>query len=256
MSGEHAQTKPAYRRYTDNQAHMTKYVAYQERYANDIRESDRVTIRLISDWVADHGEGPFDLLDVGCSTGNFLRHVRHADLPLRLQGADLAASALQIAREDAVLEGIAFIEHDIVACPPSELIDVITFNAVFFAFGPEEFRSAVANAAAALRPGGALICWDLFNPFQQRLDIVETSQGYPDGLRIVVRSYEDVREAVAEAGLNEPHLEPFRLPVDLSGGDDPASNQTYSVTSSDGDRLLFRGSLHQPWCHMVARKPA
>jgi hypothetical protein len=29
---------------------------------------------------------------------------------------------------------------------------------------------------------------------------------------------------------------------------------SYTVKTETGDRLLFRGALYQPWCHMIAHK--
>jgi hypothetical protein len=49
------------------------YDIYQKRYRDSIRESDKVLIELIRSVI---GGRSASLLDVGCSTGNLLRHVK------------------------------------------------------------------------------------------------------------------------------------------------------------------------------------
>ena len=64
---------PEYERYVNDEKFLAGYNEYQSKYANDMRESDRVILAL----VANHGRGA-SLLDIGCSTGNLLRHIKRA----------------------------------------------------------------------------------------------------------------------------------------------------------------------------------
>src|SRR5882672_9444997 len=91
---------PEYERYVRDEKFLAGYNEYQSKYANEMRESDRVILGLI----ADHGRGS-TLLDIGCSTGNLLRHIKRAFPALALTGGDLAESSLTIARADRELAG-------------------------------------------------------------------------------------------------------------------------------------------------------
>ena len=70
-------------------AMLARYDDYQQRYRDSIRESDKVLIDLIREAAAGR---PARLLDIGCSTGNLLRHIRRLVPGLDLHGGDLAAS--------------------------------------------------------------------------------------------------------------------------------------------------------------------
>src|SRR5262245_62084252 len=50
-----------------------RYDVYQDRYRNSIRESDKVLIEMIRSVVEGRSAS---LLDIGCSTGNLLRHIK------------------------------------------------------------------------------------------------------------------------------------------------------------------------------------
>ena len=195
------------------------------------------------------------VLDLGCSTGNLLRHLRRARPDLALTGGDLMASHLAACRADAELAGVAFHTMDALALDRAEEFDVVVLNAVLYLFTPAELDGALGQIACALRPGGALVAFDLFHPFGQELTVTEVSETHPEGLTLHLRSYGALTAALGAAGLGAPEITPFRIPIDLPrpGRDDEIIS--YTVPAASGERLLFRGTLHQPWCHVVARRP-
>ena len=78
---------------------------------------------------------------------------------------------------------------------------------------------------------------------------------HPDGLVLHFRPYALLRDACALAGLEAPAIHPFAIPIDLPR---PARDDeiiSYTVPAADGGRILFRGALAQPWCHVVASRP-
>ena len=64
---------------------MSDYLAYQEKYRDTPRASDVELIRLISKLTPKNGS----VLDVGCSTGNLLRHLKAERTDLTLYGVDV-----------------------------------------------------------------------------------------------------------------------------------------------------------------------
>ncbi len=60
---------------------------------------------------------PARVLDIGCSSGNFLRHLNRLVPGLELVGADLTPAVLDQCRADPEIEGIKFEALDIVDLP-------------------------------------------------------------------------------------------------------------------------------------------
>ena len=57
-----------------------------------------------------------------------------------------------------------------------------------------------------------------------------------------------------ESGLGNASFEPFSIQIDLPRPEISGPIYTYTVRTDEGDRLQFRGTLFQPWCHLVANK--
>ncbi len=245
---EHA----AYLDYIADDAFAEGYLAYQSKYADEPRESDRLLIQLIDRALPTRAGGT--VLDLGCSTGNLLRHLRRARSDLHLTGGELMPSHLETCRRDPELEGVNLARIDALDIGRRDAFDVIVMNAVLYLFELPQLERALANVARALRPGGTFAVFDLFHPFGQELAITETSATHLEGLTLHFRPYETIRRALDHAGFAETTITPFRIPIDLprpEGDDDIIS---YTVPAADGERLLFRGALFQPWCHLTARR--
>jgi SAM-dependent methyltransferase len=238
----------SYRDYVEDVAHMRTYAAYQQRYAEALRESDKVLIDL----VRAHVRPGASLLDVGCSTGNLLLHLSRLLPELELHGVDLVAEIIEADRSDAALAGIEFGVADMLALDLGRTFDIVTVNASLMFFTPDELRAAIAGLGAVVAPGGALIGFDFVNPFDQELELLETSAGFPDGLRMFMRSERAWSAAIADAGLADPSFSAFEIPLEIQRPDDVTDIRTW--TPAPG--LSFRGSLFQPWCHFTTRKPA
>jgi SAM-dependent methyltransferase len=235
-----------YRDYVGDSGHMRAYAGYQQRYAETLRESDK----LLIEHVRAHARPGATLLDMGCSTGNLLLHLSRLLPELSLHGADLVAEIVEADRCDEALAGIEFHVANMLELELGRTFDIVTVNASLMFFTPDEFQVALTQLAAVLEPGGVLVGFDFVQPFEQELEIVETSSGFPAGLRMFMRSERAVREAFAAAGLVAPVFEPFEIALELPRPE-PTSVQTW--TPAPG--LSFRGALFQPWCHFTARKP-
>ena len=246
-----------YRAYAADTNWQEQYAAYQERYRHTPRESDWETTRIVAELCAEHNiteagraHARLSLLDAGCSTGNLLR-LLHLQLPgLRLDGCDLAEVILSQDRDDSY----HLFGGDITSLGVDAQYDIVTVSAVLYLLDTAEFEQALASIFAALRPGGHLVAWDWFNPYEQQLDIVETSASHPQGLGIRCRPYSLVEQACYHAGYVNTEFRPFEIGFDLpppSSRDDLGS---YTVDTTQHGRMIFRGLLHQPWCHLIAHK--
>jgi len=242
-----------YLQYASDAEHMKEYAEYQHRYSTQIRESDNVLLNLIRGLVKDRVE-PVSVLDIGCSTGNLLLHLKRLMPGLKLSGGDMAEHVIAANRQNPALDGIRFEVMDVLQLGAEPRYDIVVANAMLCVLGEAEFDEALASIAQVTRPGGALLAFDWLHPWQQQLRITETTPGFPNGFTFHWRGYDRVSAAVLAAGFNEPEYRPFDIPIDLEKPVDTANLRSFTRRLDDGSRLSFRGALCQPWCHLVARK--
>lgn len=238
------------------------YNTYQERYAEQPRESDKVLIRLIASAIAprlETGE-KISLLDIGCSTGNLLFHLKNALPGLDLTGGDLAESAIEGCRTNPRLAGINFQVMDIFDLPVGRF-DVIVANAVAVYLDSEQYEQSIESVAKSLKKDGWFLAFEWLHPFEQEVQIVERSRSHPDGLKFYFRPFSATRAILSEHGFGDVQFHPFNIPIDLPRDVAYTDNRTgfedlntYTMKAETGERLLFRGTLFQPWCHLMARK--
>jgi SAM-dependent methyltransferase len=251
-------TGPTYRDFWSNPVINEAYIEYQRRYASQVRESDRVLIELVREVIGRRvtGDGAVSLLDIGCSTGNLLHHLREALPGLDLWGGDIVGPAIEQCKVNPNLSGIRFEEMDLMTLGRSQVgrFDVIVANAVLYVFNDGEFARALSNLSEALKPGGWFIAFDLYHPFEQNVSLLERSRLHPEGHQLHFRPYSEVQAALEANQFGAIRFTPFAIPIDLPKPDDPADIRSYTVGTSRRERLIFRGVLNQPWCHMLAQK--
>jgi SAM-dependent methyltransferase len=233
-----------------------EYLEYQKKYAGQIRESDRVIIEMVRDIVERRGSqpGPLSLVDIGCSSGNLLLHLKHQVPGVVLTGGEVYPKIVEECRKNRALSGVKFEEMDLLKLNRRREFDIVVANAVCCLFDEEGFDTAVANIADALRAEGRLIVFDWFHPYQQELTIIERSQTHPEGLEIRFRSYGRVRMTLEKNGFSRISFRPFRIPIDLAKPADDSDISSHTVRTESGERLIFRGTLFTPWCHVLAGK--
>ena len=238
-----------YREYVVDSQFLDGYNAYQAKYATQIPERDKATMKLVARLT---GGKRARVLDIGCSTGNLLMHMRRFFPKLDLCGGELAESSLGIARQNPELNTVKLLKMDMLAI--EGIYDVIVSNAVTYLFDDALFERAARSVFSALAPGGAWIDFDWFSPFNdQRVTINETTPSHPHGLDIHIRPYNQVARTLRSIGFGEVEFHPFEIPIDLPK---PATfdgaPETFTVRTEEGKRLQFRGALVQPWCHLIA----
>jgi len=245
-----------YEQYPNDNEYIKSYIEYQRRYEKDARQSDMKLIELVSRVLAGYSEQnrQVRLLDIGCSTGNLLIHLKNAFPTLRLVGGDLSELSIANCKKNSALNGVELEVMDILRLGErAGYYDVITANAILYGFTDDLFESSLRSISEALTPGGSLVAFDFFHPWDQDVELVEKSAHFPQGHPLHFRSYATARKALQSAGLQEPQFSPFQIGIDLPDKGH-ASIATRTTMTKSGDRLLFRGCLNQPWCHLVARK--
>jgi len=250
--------KLTFRDYAHDDAHMEFYSEYQRRYAETIRESDKTIIQLVRrivDVDAREGTRP-TLLDIGCSTGNLLLHLKHLLPNLDLHGGDIVPSIVAGCRRNPELAGIDFSEMDMLNLKSEERFDIIVANAALMFFDDHEFDLAIQNITAAIKKGGWFVAFDYFHPFEQEVCIVETSKLHPKGLKFHFRGYARVKSILEKAQLRNAQFTPFNIGISLVRTNDFTDITSYTVESVAQERMSFRGTLFQPWCHLVAQRTA
>lgn len=243
----------SYHEYVADERFMADYAEYQKRYATQIRESDRILIELVRGLRERRGPG-LRLLDIGCSTGNLLLHLKNMVPGVELTGADMVESILEENCGNADLAGIAFEEMDLLAIDREAAFDVIVVNAVLYLLGDEELERAIASVSRALRPQGTLLVFDFYHPFGQELEILERTATHPDGLSLHFRPYSTAERMLRAHGFTTIDFRPFKIPIDLPRAERDDMIVSYTRKDANGEPLLFRGTLFQPWCHLVAEK--
>ena len=234
---------------------LAAYNDYQQKYATTIRESDRILMNLVDEWVRQRKstDGTPSLLDIGCSTGNLLLHLkRMMGERIRLAGGDMAESSIQLCRENKDLAGVDFDVMNITSLAPASY-DVIIANAVLCLLDEKQYPSALNSIRRALKPGGIALGFDWIHEFEQDLEIIEKTASHPTGLRICFRPMTVVSQLASEAGFAKVEYRPFAMPFDLPRPADNAEIITYTRKDEGGARLSFRGTLYQPWCHSIFR---
>jgi SAM-dependent methyltransferase len=246
-------TKSHYSSYVTDKGLIDLYNTYQNKYKEQPKECDKVIYTEIGKSYGSAAE--FSLLDVGCSTGNFLRHAKRIFPNATLSGCDLAVPSVQSCRNDKELSKIYFHVSDVLDLSKLTKVNIVTAMAVAVYFDWPDYSAALKSIFNALRPGGTYYAFEWIHPFSvQDLTIVETSEWNPDGLTIRFRPMKKVEEAVIHAGFESVEFRPFTLPMDLPFPGHDADVVTYTRKDEHGERMAFRGALFQPWCHMIARK--
>lgn len=232
-----------------------EYLQYQERYSKSPRESDKMLITLIEEVVTKHFAGQrLALLDVGCSRGNLLNLIRTALPNMDYFGCDLFPEIIDRCQQDPELSGIRFEAMDVRDLKGQDRFDIIVASAVIYRFPDDEFNLAVSSIGRVLKRGGWFFAFEFCHPFEQEIFAIEKSIEHPEGLSLNFRPYSKVARILEAHGFEGVQFRPFSIPIDLVKPSDPSDTRTYTVRTTEGERLNFRGCLFLPWCHWSAQK--
>ncbi len=244
--------RSTYRNVATDAEFRAAYNEYQSRYAKEPKESDKILLSLIGEALRNCKDPK--LLDIGCSTGNLLGHIRRAFPDVHLFGGDLAESSLAIAHE--VLPSVDFRKMDMLDLPFRGDLDIVTANAVTVYFTDEEYALAIQSVFRSLGPRGVYVAFEWLHDFDdQQLVITEKSPAHPDGLTFFFRPQAGARRVAMECGFSEITFRPFFIPIDIPLAERAdGAIATHTLRTTEGRRLSMRGTLLQPWCFFVAKK--
>lgn len=233
---------------------MSEYNQYQNRYYSNIRESDKVIISEVLKYIETSDHNDIELLDIGCSTGNLLHHLSLATTNINFTGGDIAESSLALCKQNKDLSHVKFEIMDILNLNCVSQYDIIIANAVCVYFKWSDYKSAIQQVYQSLKPGGIFIAFEWLHPFAcQDITIYETTMNHPNGIRICFRPIPKVKNALQSIGFSSSEFREFILPFDQDRPSYEAEVTTYTIPTHDS-RLMFRGALYQPWCHLIAKK--
>jgi SAM-dependent methyltransferase len=247
----------------DYQQYVSLYEKHHEgetanspQYRAAPRESDLVMLQKVAALLP-KAPRPSALLDLCCSTGNFLHHLRGRQPELRLCGADLAAGIIGQNLNDPDLAGIAFQVSDIVTDNLAASLgsfSMVTINAALQFLSPGDLEAVVANIAAVLAPGGYFLNFDCYQPYNLELAIHTRTLLYPQGIKKYFHHTGVVTELLTANGFGDIVFEEFNINIDLPESAEAPGDISRTVTLADGRRLQFVGAIYQPWCFLTARK--
>jgi 2-polyprenyl-3-methyl-5-hydroxy-6-metoxy-1,4-benzoquinol methylase len=253
-NGENRMIHKNYQDYALNHSEMLSYIKTQERYVKNLRHSDQLILDHLIRNASENHSDDISLLDMGCSTGNLLRHIQKQFPDWKLEGMDMSPKAISNCKADPELSHMSFYEGDLLYFSPKEPFDFITISAVFFALDKIACKQAINNIAKALKPNGTVVVFDYFNQFEQELFIQEFTELHPDGLPIYMRPHSFYESELKSAGFSKIQIEPFEIGLDLPFPSSLSKTDTYTVLDKEGQRMQFRGALYQPWGHLIAQK--
>lgn len=242
---------------TGPEASAASPIIHRQRFAMEPRHSDKVVIEALRELVAAHppARRPLALADIGCGSGTLLQHLRHSGLPFELSGYDRDPIAIADARRDPSLDGVALDVADVLDESWTPVCDVAVVSILLLGMDDQELERALRVIHRGIRPGGALVMFDLLHPGVQDLVIQETTSTTAAPVVLRIRSMPRMEAALRRAGFDGIEFRAFELPVDFPAPTDPGDIRTHTVKTIDGRRLSFRGALYQPWCHVFARRP-
>jgi SAM-dependent methyltransferase len=172
-----------YKDYTTNDEWSKFYLKYQQKYQDNPRECDKKMAMLVQKAIKQSNMLNPSILDIGCSTGNFLLLLQNVLQNADLHGGDLMSSAIENCRNNIKLNNIKFSVVDVFDIPEKSEYDIITAIAVNVYFEPDEYIESLQSICRSLKPGGWFIAYEWVSIDDKEQRIVEKSHGHPNGLK-------------------------------------------------------------------------
>jgi len=245
--------------YTSEITRHSHYLDYQTRYSTTIRESDRILIDKVRE-IRGLADRDLRVLDVGCSTGNLLVHLKRLVPGLTLFGLDISRSAIDRCRGVPELTDVPFVVGSglDLAGLFDDSFDIVIANAMVHHLNNAEFTQALQAFSDVLTPAGHHLNFDGFHPFEQDVALVESCpHGTREGIHIHYRSYTTTSRLLSRAGFASVDYREFTMPFDLERDPTDFSDlSSYTIRTAEDRRMCMRGVINQTWCHLHARKMA
>lgn len=177
-----------------------------------IRRDPSARRSLPNGWEATNAEVSPRILDVGTGSGAIAVALAHALPHAHLTAVDLSPAALQVARGNAELNGVAqrirFVESDLLSAVCEEHFDLIVSNPPYV---PEVDRTALAIEVREHEPELALFAGDDGLGIYRRLIPAAARALAPGGMLLLEIGYgqsDSTRSLLIESGFLEPVFTP------------------------------------------------
>ncbi len=234
-------------------------IDYQKQYLNSPRECDKKTINFIK---KNLNPKKNNIADLGSGNGNFLFHLKKKVPFQNYFGFEYSRQMLNKCKSQEYLKEINFNEINIIKKPIRPNMDVIVSTAVTYQFKESEFIKCMKNIYKSLKKNGTYIGYELVNEFSQELTIIEKTDLYKTGIPLHIRSKNYLKKILIKIGFKEINFNFFNIRIDLESKKNISkmSNEyvehlkTYTVTDMKKKRHMFRGSIFEPWCHIICKK--
>jgi len=239
--------------------YANSYLAHQDDYRREMRESDKQLIDLVASRIANPAGVGVSLLDVGCSSGTLLFNLGKRFPHMSLAGIDSMAEAVEKCQADLCLKAAKVSVGNVLELSEVKTYDVIVSSAALLYLNEEEFAEAMRRCTKALKPGGILITWDFYHPFRQELEIKQSNHANPEGVTWFYRSYGLVEKLLTGNGMSAVEFEPFYMPFDRPqknplSEDDNGLLLSFTHQIETGDRLSFAGGALFSWCYLIGTR--
>lgn len=193
-----------------------------------------------------YGNGPIDLIDVGCASGAFLKYVKHTLNIKRGTGMDISEAHLKLARK--IVPGAKFIQGSILNPRDCETgkYDVCTCLGTLSIF--DEFECAIRNLCRLVKKGGYIYIYDAVN--DDPIDVLMRYRRVEERKCSRWMSAFNIRSAATYVKIvKQVHrnarvsIEDFRLPLALPKGEDPMRAWTIQTESNANQIVVGTGQM-------------
>lgn len=135
----------------------------RESYGELFARSSRTVEPILFDVISRHipKKGPFQLLEVGCGSGVYIKRACEQNPDLHALGLELQPKVAHFAKENIrkweMQDRVRIINQDIRQYSVNEYFDLVTFHNLIYYFPPDERTHIFQCMRNCLEPGGQLI---------------------------------------------------------------------------------------------------
>lgn len=188
------------------------------------------------------GEEPFRLMDVGCAAGEFFNYIRPLLPSGEWFGVDISPNLVEATRrrfpDVTVFQGDVSRPKNMPDCE----VDIVTMSGVLNCL--DDPKPALDNLLDAVRPGGRVIVWDMFN--RHPVDVLMRHRRVEADGETWETGWNNFSIAGIERYLKDHpqvagfEFEPFDLGMQLAKTDDPM--RTWTIDCDGNPYQLVNGA--------------
>jgi cyclopropane fatty-acyl-phospholipid synthase-like methyltransferase len=211
------------------------YIYFEEDYYKNKKETFTFLIDILKKYSMDD----FSLLDLGCSKGELLYHIKN-DLPnySKLSGLDYSEGLIGCAKKQSFLKDVDFNVGDAQDFELNQKFDFVICSGVVGYF--DSLDDLFKMIKKHLHRGGVALVFHLFNELDVDVHVKYRNNKYFDKFEPGwnVHSINTAKIALKNFGLSLEDIHKFQLSFNDKPKEDPARSWTSHV---DGDKKFING---------------